>query len=375
MAKKKILHIQVFPKLSGVQKISLEILKALPNEEFEKHILFCRNSDCGDQSECVRAFENAGVKVMFSKHLKREIGFQDIPAYFEIYRLCQREGYDIVHTNSTKPGIVGRLAAYCARVPLVVHTVHGLAFHSLIKFPYWHFYYSCEMFASLFCHKIAIVNSFYTKYFKWCKNKVMTIYNGSDFSKYPSLPLHRSNDENVTILFVGRLDIPKNPLGFLEAAKRIHEIYPNVKFKLVGDGEFMEDCKRFISSNDLKSAVSLEGWQTDVYKYYAESDIFAVPSLYEAFGLMFLECGFYELPVCSTTVEGVPEVISNGETGLLCEPNNIDKFTNNIILLIKNPALRKSMGKAAHKRVIELFNSQNMIDSYVKLYSEFSSRE
>ena len=148
MAKKKILHIQVFPKLSGVQKISLEILKALPNEEFEKHILFCKNSDCGDQSECIRAFENAGVKVMFSKHLKREIGFQDIPAYFEIYHLCRREEYDIVHTNSTKPGIVGRLAAYCARVPHVIHTVHGLAFHSLIKFPYWHFYYGCEMFAS-----------------------------------------------------------------------------------------------------------------------------------------------------------------------------------------------------------------------------------
>lgn len=369
--KKKILHIQVFPKLSGVQKISLEILKELPDHEYEKHILFCRNSDCGDQSECIQAFENAGVKVMFSEHLKREIGFQDIPAFLEIYRLCRRERYDIVHTNSTKPGIVGRIAAYCARVPYVVHTVHGLSFHSLIKFPYWQFFYSCEMLASLFSHKIAIVNKFYTKYFKWCKNKVVTIYNGSDFSKFPSLRLCRSDDENVTILFVGRLDVPKNPMGLLESAKRIHEAFPKVKFKIVGDGEYMEECKSFISLNRLNSVVSLEGWQTNVYKYYAESDIFAVPSLYEAFGLMFLECGFYELPVCSTTVEGVPEVISHGETGLLCEPNNIDKFTENIITLIKNPDIRKSMGKAAHNRVTELFNSRSMVDGYLKLYSDF----
>lgn len=375
MPKKKILHIQVLPKLSGVQKISLEILKALPDNEYEKHILFCKSSDCGDQVECVRAFENAGVKVLFSNFLKRPIGLQDLPAFVEIFHLCRKEKYDIVHTHSTKPGIVGRIAAYLAGVPHVVHTVHGLAFHSLVKFPKWQFYYSCEMFASLFCHRITVVNKFYTKYFKWCKKKVETVYNGIEYSKFSNLPLHRADDENVTVLFVGRLDVPKNPMGFLKAAKKIHEVYPAVKFKIVGDGEFMYDCKQFILSNGLEQVVSLEGWQTDVRKYYAESDIFAVPSVYEAFGLMFLEAGFYELPVCSTRVEGVPEVVADGETGLLSEPNDIDQFTNNLITLIENSDMRKSMGKTARERVTNLFNAQTMIESYRDLYGSFFYRK
>ena len=366
----KILHIQVLPKLSGVQKVSLEIFKKLSNDKYDKYILFSDSLDCGDRTECIKEFEDTGAKVLFSKHLKREIGISDFPALIEIFKLCKREKFDIVHTNSTKPGIIGRIAAYLAGVPLVVHTIHGLSFHKFVKFPLWQFYWACEMFASIFCHKIVIVNKYYTKYFKWFKNKTCTVYNGVDYSTFPAINTdnHTKINGKVNVLFVGRLDKPKNPLQLLETARRLRSTHPNVHFCLVGDGEYMEQCRNFISNNHLEDYVSLEGWRTNVYDYYQRSDIFAVPSIYEAFGIMFLEAGYYKLPVCSTTAEGIPEVVINNTTGLLCEPNDVDAFTNNLALLIDDTKLRKQMGNSGHIHVIKNFDSSRMVDKYLKIY-------
>lgn len=370
----KILHIQVLPKLSGVQKVSLEIFKKLNDEKYDKYILFSDTLGYGDRTECIKEFEETGAKVLFSKHLKREIGISDFPALIELFKLCKREKFDIVHTNSTKPGIIGRIAAYSAGVPLVVHTIHGLSFHKFVKFPLWQFYWACEMFASIFCHKIVIVNKYYTKYFKWFKNKTCTIYNGVDYSKFPATSTGdlAKKKGRVDILFVGRLDKPKNPLQLLAAARRLHPTHPNAHFCFVGDGEYMGQCRNFISDNNLEDCVSLEGWRTNVYDYYRRSDIFAVPSIYEAFGIMFLEAGYYKLPVCSTTAEGIPEVVINNTTGLLSEPNDDDAFTKNLALLIDNAKLRKQMGSSGYIHVTKCFDSSRMVKEYLKIYNGFN---
>jgi hypothetical protein len=180
--KKKILHIQVLPKLTGVQRISLEILRNLPNDEYDKYILFSSHGvDNSLKLICKEEFEKAGITVLFSHSLYRKIGMRDIQAFIEIYRLCKQEKFDIVHTHSTKPGVIGRIAAKLAYVPLVIHTVHGLAFHNFVKFPKWQFYWMCEMIASCFCDNIVLVNNYYRKYFKPFKSKVATIYNGVNF--------------------------------------------------------------------------------------------------------------------------------------------------------------------------------------------------
>lgn len=372
MKRLKILHIQVLPKLSGVQKVSLEVLKSLSSNQYDKYILFSDALDCGDKAECFKAFEACGVKVLTSRHLHRSIGPKDLPALIEIYRLCRRERFDIVHTNSTKPGIIGRIAAYMARVPLVVHTVHGLSFHQFVPFPRWQFYWACEMFASMFCDRITIVNQFYTKYFRWFRRKTCTIYNGIDFGHLPAIsaPQGGTKGDTLNVLFVGRLDQPKNPMMLLKVAKQVLTTKPHVHFWLVGDGEFMDQCRQYVHDNRLAANVHLEGWRTDVTHYYAQADIFAATSLYEAFGIMFLEAGFYNLPVCATNVEGIPEVVANGETGLLSSPDDVNSFAANLLRLIEDGELRHTMGHRGHERVVSRFNSEQMVSSYEAIYRE-----
>ncbi len=179
----KIIHLQVIPKLSGVQNISLEIMRHLPDDKYDKYILFSDTEVYGDINNCIDKFKEAGCKVILSPYMKREIGLSDIKALIELYKLFRREKFDIVHTHSTKPGIVGRIAAKMARVPYVIHTVHGLAFHKSLKWYLWVFYWACEMFASIFCDRIVLVNRYYARYFKMFNHKVVTIYNGIDFAK------------------------------------------------------------------------------------------------------------------------------------------------------------------------------------------------
>jgi glycosyltransferase involved in cell wall biosynthesis len=368
---KKILHILVFPRLAGSQRIALEIFKGLPDTEYEKWVLFSDDSDNEKEKQnCKSTFERAGVKVLFSKKLHREIGLSDIAATMEIYRLCRQEKFNIVHTHSTKPGIIGRIAATMARVPLVIHTVHGLAFHQFVKFPKWQFFFGCEMFASLFCHKIVMVNKYYGKYFKWFKRKVLTIYNGMDFTQ-PADNANISNnpDTPVKVLFVGRLDVPKDPITLLQAAKNVLATEPTTLFTIVGNGEKYDECKTFINVNHLENNIHLEGWQIDVTKYYQSHHIFAASSIYESFGLMFVEAGYHKLPCVATNVEGVPEVVQQNITGLLSPCKNPDLLAQNLLHLIQNKELRTKMGEAGYKRVTSLFSSQRMQEQYIRLYS------
>lgn len=362
----KILHIQVLPKLSGAQKISLEILKALPDDKYQKWVLFSDETQSGDKQACIDAFKSVGAKVILSSKLKRSIGLSDIGATQEIYKLCKSEKFDIVHTHSTKPGIIGRIAASMARVPKVIHTVHGLAFHKFIRFPIWHIYWACEMVGSVFCDKIIMVNKFYSKYFKWFAKKTLTVYNGIDFGSLPIL--EKKNNEFPKVLFVGRLDQQKDPITLLKAARIVVEKSPQIIFTLVGDGEKHMECKEFIERNNLQANVVLAGWQNNVAEFYNSHDIFFAPSIYESFGLMFVEAGYYKLPTVTTNVEGIPEVVNNGVTGLTCDCLDSEKMAENILLLIENKELREQMGQAAFDRVTSLFSNKRMTQEYIELY-------
>ena len=366
---KKILHIQVLPKMAGVQRVSYHILKSLSKDEYEKHILFSSDMDDENKTHCKRLFEEIGCKVIFLDSLKRSIGFHDIKAIKDIYKLCKREKYDIVHTNSTKPGIVGRIGAKLAGVPYIIHTVHGLSFHNFIGFPKWHFYWMCEMFSSMFCDKIAIVNSYYSKYFKAFQKKIITVYNGIEF---PSVEPKKDieTEDKIKILFVGRLSAQKDPITMLNAFSLATKKNSNLVLTIVGDGECYEDCRKLVEEHQIQDKVRFEGWQSEVDKYYKTHDIFITTSIYEAFGLVFLDAGYYKLPTVATNVEGIPEVIEDGITGLLSNPKDIFSISETILKLANDKTLRLTFGENAHARVVENFNVVKMIDAYNRLYKE-----
>ena len=371
---KKILHIQCLAKLSGVQKISLEIMQALDNAEFDKTILFSSSECTGDKKTLEDAFTAAGCRIIYSENLVRELNpVKDFRACLEIYRLCKQNGYDIVHTHSSKPGVVGRIGATFAHVPFVIHTVHGLSFTKFTPPLKYAAYFVFEMIASFFCTKITSVNKYYLRFFKLFNRKTEAVYNGINFNELEERRVEKKEDvQHIRLLFVGRLDRQKNILTILKAFKRTHDRQENITFTVVGDGEFYGDCKKYIEENGLESCVFMEGWKSDPVPYYCNSDIFVSSSLYEAFGLMFLEASYFNLPILASNVEGIPEVVLDGRTGLLNEPNDIEKLAEHIILLANNSEKRGELGENGHKYVIENFSSTKMVEEYKRLYQRES---
>lgn len=372
MKKKKILHILVLPKLAGSQRISLSILESLPDDQFEKWVLFSSTGATESEKEvCKQAFERNNVQVIFSDNLKREICFSDLKAITEIYNLCRKYKFDIVHTHSTKPGIVGRIAASFARTSKVIHTVHGLAFHDFLGKHKWLFYFLCEQFACLFCTNIVLVNKFYSRHFKLFSKKVMTIYNGVDFSSKPMFNFDQRNSKITKLLFVGRLDEAKDPLTLITTMDYlINNIgRKDLSLTIVGDGAFYDKMVLLAKNNGLfNKNVFFEGWQDCIDKYYVSHDIFFMPSIYESFGLVLLDAGYYQLASVASSVEGIPEVIVDGVTGLLSDPKDYIRFSENILRLVDDPEFRFQMGINARENALSKFHLNNMISEYINLY-------
>ena len=365
----KILHIQVLPKLTGVQRVSLEIFRSLPDGECDKTILF-GGPENRHTAHCFSRFREAGARLIASPHLRRELGIHDGRAFLEIYRLCRRERFDVVHTHSSKPGVVGRVAARLAGVPLVVHTVHGVAFHRYVGLPKRLFYRAVECFASLFSHRITLVSAHYRRYFRLFRGKTTVVYNGLPLPENVPESM-QATEEPVRILFAGRLEEAKDPLTLLQAFARLvcRKGYENARLTLLGDGSLESDCRAFVDRNGLSDRVTLAGWQANIAAFYADHQIFCLSSIHEAFGLCLLEAGVHGLPVVATRVGGVPEVVEDGVTGLLVPPRDPEALAQAILRLADDPLLRRHMGEAARRRVCERFSVERMSAAYKRIYN------
>jgi glycosyltransferase involved in cell wall biosynthesis len=115
--------------------------------------------------------------------------------------------------------------------------------------------------------------------------------------------------------------------------------------------------------------VNFAGWQNSLSDYYQAADIFISSSIYEAFGLTFLEAGYHKLPIISTNVEGIPEVVLNEKTGLLCNPRDYNVMSENIIRLSNDSQLRSLLGKNGYKYVTKKFSVSDMVSKYEAVYN------
>lgn len=362
---KKIAHVQVMPKLSGVQQISLDILCGLVNKDIKKYVICGSGNNDELEVQFREVFSENNIEVITVSSLKRNIGLHDIRCFIELFRLFKKERFDIVHTNSTKPGIIARIAAKISGVPKIIHTVHGIAFHKHESPLKRVMYYILENIASLFGDENVTVNKIYRKYYPFVKSKV--IYNGVDFN---SLNFQtKTNDDTIHFAYMARLDEQKNPLEFIKAIKIVVDSHPQVpvRFTLAGRGELEDKCIRLIAQLGLTNIIKMPGWISDKNTFYNSVDVLCQPSKWEAFGLVFVEAAYFHIPSISRSVEGIPEVIRDGNTGLLYSGDEND-LAHKMMFIINEQNKIQELGLAAHDYVINNFNQKNMVDEYVKLY-------
>lgn len=364
----KIAHVQVIPQLSGAQQISLDLLSSLNDGSNDLYMI------CGEIQEFsfdfLEKLNDIGVTIVEVPNLKRELGKHDIYAYIELYRIFKKFNFDIIHTNSTKPAVLARIAARMSGCKKIIHTVHGIAFHKHIPVLRRFLYYFAELFSVYFGHENISVNKYYNKFYPLAKTK--TIYNGVDFSKF-IVEKSRALD-GLNFAFFARLDEQKNPLEFIQAIHLLNtegvlDIHKDVIFTLAGDGELKSECCKLIKIYGLDSKINVIGWVTDKNKFLNTIDVLCQPSKWEAFGLTFVESAYFGVPAIATKVEGIPEVVLNGYTGLLYD-GGAEGLKECMKQFISNRRLVPELGKMARKRALEMFSKQNMVKNYHEIYFE-----
>ena len=200
---------------------------------------------------------------------------------------------------------------------------------------------------------------------------VPTVYNGTDLAHF-----HQKNDYRLhnhpVILNVARLDEEKNHRRLLDAFSIIEKEYPEAELVIVGDGVLRSQLESRATEIGITSKVHFEGLQNDVARYLEQADVFCLTSDYEGQPMTLIEAMASGLPIVSTNVGGIPDMLSNDSTALLVEPDT-NKIAQAVILLLSNPKLRRKLGKRA-LHASEKFSHRRMAKSYLALYERVIKR-
>ncbi|MCK5805888.1 MAG: glycosyltransferase family 4 protein [Lentisphaeria bacterium] len=330
----------------------------------------------GPEGKLLAAQNISELEVVEIPSLVRNLNlFKDARCYFELKRHFRENRYDVVHTHSSKAGVLGRMAAWSAGVPLIVHTVHGQAFHRYQSAFKNRIYILAERFAAKRCHRILAVAQ---AMIDQCvdagvapREKYKVVYSGMDMDAFlnaqPEAALRERLGIPEGVLVIGKIarlfELKGHDL-LIEAAAKIVPMHPEVRFLLVGDGDLREQLEDDIRKRGLERNFVFAGLvpPSEVCRYTALMDILAHFSLREGLPRTVVQALASGIPAVGFDLDGTPEVLLNGKTGYVCEPENVQQVTNALVELLGDDEKRREMGRAGRELVREQFSWQRMAD-------------
>ncbi len=362
-------------ELGGAQKQLLSLINHLDKEKFNPFLFTARNGLLLPEALSINE-----LTLKKSRYLERPINpLKDLLALIEIYGFIKKNNIEIVHTHSSKAGILGRLAARLARVKIIVHSVHGWSFNDYQPKIVRLFFIWLERLAASFTDKLIVVSN-YDKQKGLDKhigreNKYTLIRYGIDYTEFSlkDQTIRKELGLDTNDLIVGMVSCfkpQKSPQDFIKLAFLINKVSPNVKFLLVGDGILRRSIERSIDKFNLQDCVILAGWRWDIPKILAVIDIFVLTSLWEGLPIAALEAMASSKPIIATNTGGIGEVIVEGKSGFLVPPGDMLKMSERLAVLLKDKNLRAQMGQNARESLDFNFTLTNMIRKNENLYED-----
>jgi glycosyltransferase involved in cell wall biosynthesis len=307
-------------------------------------------------------------------HLRRSIApVRDIMGLCEIIALIRRERPALLHTHTTKAGMLGRVAGGMTRTR-TIHTPHGHLFYGYFGKGIERLYIFLERLAARCCERIITISEDERKeYLKrgiGNEKKVVTIYNGIDMYRFPGdgkkVRAELRIAQRVPLVgFVGRLNQVKGPHLFVEAAKRIEKALPQAHFIMAGDGTMKEELAKMAQGSPC---LHFLGHREDIPDVIAALDLLIIPSLNDGFNLTAVEAMASSKPIVATAVGGLPEVVGGG--GILIRPGDTSSMAQEAITLLTSSHLRKEIGVKGRRRVESRFDWDVCLQQTIDIYHQ-----
>jgi glycosyltransferase involved in cell wall biosynthesis len=362
----------------------------------ETVVMTCRFADrarfesavlCGPQSNgedtLLHETEKSGADVHVTPDLRRDIHLaRDLRAYAQMVDWMRRNECDIVHTHTSKAGILGRLAARKAGVPVIIHTAHGWGHHKHMSLHSRSLFVALERAAARMSHKIIAVS--HSTRDRGLADGIgrpeqyAVIYSGIDIERYRDVQVDvcalRASlgipPDAVVVGTVSRLSRQKAPEDFLEVAARSHARFPRARFVFVGGGPDRELFQEQIRAKGLEQVVFDLGYRLDVPELLRVFDVFLLTSLWEGLPRVFAQAMCASLPIVATRVDGAPEAVEDGVSGYFAEPRDCETLTARVLLLIQDCDMRARMGSRGLQRVYPTFCDRDMVRRIEGVYDE-----
>lgn len=380
----KVLHIITLFSLGGATENTVYTAMGLVKKGYTVHIITGPNVP--SEGSMYEFTERNGIPVFTFNHLKRAIRpISDLAIIIQLTRFVRKNKYTIVHTHSSKAGVVGRIAAWFAGTPIVIHHNHANPYHRFQNVGKKSVYKFVEKCAGLLCDKIVsvshtIVDEMVSDNLA-PKEKFRVIRSGFDIDRFKNFDDSNDHytkekfgisDKDIVFGKIARLSVIKGHIYLLKAFQQIVEKIPDAKLILIGSGENKKNLEDYITENKLTDHVIFSGLvkPDEIPSLISILDIVVHTALLEGLPRVFTQAMLMSKPVISFDLDGAHEVIDDGKNGYLIEPLNIDMLTEKMIELGLNLDKTKEMGQYAKNNIKDDFTVETMVERNHELYQE-----
>jgi glycosyltransferase involved in cell wall biosynthesis len=379
----KIVHIITRLVLGGAQENTLITCRLLPERGHD--VTLITGPAIGPEGDLFAQTKEAVYDTIVVDQMRREISpLHDISGYRAIKKLLKKLKPDIVHTHSAKAGVLGRIAAHKTHPrPKIVHGVHGLPFHPYLGWLKNKFYIAVEKYVAKKTNAFISVADAMTEKMQTagigCDIEYVTAYSAideEDFVRIPDIEDIRGfrrkygiGEQAVVLVCIARLTELKGHDYIIESARRLAGRFENCIWLFVGDGDLADVIREDIQLANLQYRFKFTGLLRpgEIPLVIHSSDILVHCSLREGLARVLPQAMLCGKPAISFDIDGAREVV-NENTGRLIEPEDVDGLTNACAELIENERLRKVLGSAARKSVVEQFAPATMVDTIESVY-------
>lgn len=315
-------------------------------------------------------FARRGIPVHVVPHLVREVSPRsDLAAARALIRLLRQGGYDVVHSHTSKAGFLGRLAGRWVGVP-AVYSPHGNFFFGYFDRIVGRLFTALERVAARWSARIIVPSGVerdaYLEHRVGQPEQYVTIPNAVNLSGWP-LAAESSPGLGTRVCFVGRLEAVKGPQVLLEALPAVRDAIPRLHVCIVGDGSLRRELEAR-AKEQMPGVVRFEGHRERVADYLCESDVVAVPSLNEGFGLVALEALAVGRPVVASRVGGLVEVLDDGRMGRLVPPGDATALATALVGLLNDGETRRRLSAAGPRWVRQRYSVETMARRTLEVY-------
>ncbi len=379
----KVLHIITVFSIGGATENTLFTVEGLKSLGYDVSILTGPNIP--SEGSLFKAAWQSEVNVTVINELRRSIHpFYDVIAFFEIFKIIRKGKFHIVHTHSSKAGLLGRLAARCARTPIIIHTIHGLPFHKYQnKLIHFLFIFAEKVGTAISDKVVTVTNTIIDEMLTAGisrRNKFVMIRSGFFVERFMKQDDMRQElkeklgllKDNIVVGKVARFSLLKGYNYIIEAIPEIVKQVPKVMFLFVGSGELEQEMRQRAKELGISNYIIFAGLveQEKMPYYISIMDVVVHTSLLEGLARVLPQALAAGKPVVSFDINGVHEVVIEGKTGYLVDPESPKQLVKAIVNLINNPQLAQELGANGAEFVKESWTVSAMVDEIHKVYCQ-----